>query len=83
MPHGNATTQVDGGASGALFIEGTISGTQGLPERVLVIRQQFTNPNSWIPGPYQLTVNFQPAIFPEARRRTSTCNMANRNSGEW
>ncbi len=64
--HGNATTQVDGGASGALFIEGTIAGTQGLLERVLVIRQQFTNPNSWIPGPYQLTVNFQPAIFPEA-----------------
>jgi len=63
--HGNTTTQVDGGASGAIFIEGTIQGTQGLPERVFVIRQQFNNPNSWIPGPYQLTVNFQPAIFPE------------------
>jgi FtsP/CotA-like multicopper oxidase with cupredoxin domain len=65
-PHGNTTTQVDGGASGAIFIEGTISGTQGLPERVMVIRQQFNNPNSWIPGPYQLTVNYQPAIFPQA-----------------
>ncbi len=62
--HGNATTQVDGGAAGAIFIEGNIPGTQGLPERVFVIRQQFRNPNSWLPGPNQLTVNFQPAIFP-------------------
>jgi FtsP/CotA-like multicopper oxidase with cupredoxin domain len=64
--HGNTTTQVDGGASGAIFIEGTINGTQGLPERVFVIRQQFNNPNSWIPGPNQLTINFQPALFPDA-----------------
>ncbi len=64
--HGNATTQVDGGAAGAIFINGTIQGTQGLPERVFVIRQQFRNPNSWLPGPNQLTVNFQPAIFPNA-----------------
>ncbi len=62
--HGNATTQLDGGASGAIFINGNIPGTQGLPERVFVIRQQFNNPNSWIAGPNQLTVNFQPAIFP-------------------
>jgi FtsP/CotA-like multicopper oxidase with cupredoxin domain len=62
--HGNATTQVDGGAAGAIFIEGTIPGTQGLPERVFVLRQQFQNPNSWLPGPNQLTVNFQPAVFP-------------------
>ncbi|MGA2369209.1 MAG: multicopper oxidase family protein [Candidatus Korobacteraceae bacterium] len=65
-PHGQATTQLNGGASGALFIEGTINGTQGLPERVLVIRQQFKNPNSWLPGPNQLTINFQPALFPDA-----------------
>jgi FtsP/CotA-like multicopper oxidase with cupredoxin domain len=65
-PHGQATTQVDGGAAGALFIEGTINGTQGLPERVFVVRQQFNNPNSWIPGPNQLTINFQPALFPDA-----------------
>lgn len=64
-PHGEATTQIDGGASGALFIEGTINGTQGLPERVFVLRQQFNNPNSWIPGPNQLTINYQPALFPE------------------
>jgi FtsP/CotA-like multicopper oxidase with cupredoxin domain len=64
--HGNTTTQVDGGAAGAIFIEGTINGTQGLPERVFVIRQQFKNPNSWLPGPNQLTINFQPALFPDA-----------------
>ena len=29
---------------GRIFIEGTIRGTQGLPERVIVIRQQFNNP---------------------------------------
>lgn len=63
--HGNATTQVDGGAAGALIIEGTIPGTQNLPERVFVIRQQFQNPNSWLPGPNQLTVNFQPALYPD------------------
>ncbi len=64
--HGNTTTQVDGGAAGAIFIEGTIPGTQGLPERVFVIRQQFVNANSWLPGPNQLTINFQPALVPEA-----------------
>lgn len=64
--HGNATTQVEGGAAGAIILEGNIAGTQGLPERVFVIRQQFQNPNSWLPGPNQLTVNFQPAIFPNA-----------------
>ena len=33
-----------------------------LPERVIVIRQQFSNPNSWLPGPSQLTINFQQAL---------------------
>jgi FtsP/CotA-like multicopper oxidase with cupredoxin domain len=60
--HGNTTTQVEGGAAGAIIIEGSLQGTQGLPERVLVIRQQFENPDSWIPGPNELTINFQPAI---------------------
>jgi FtsP/CotA-like multicopper oxidase with cupredoxin domain len=62
--HGNTTTQVEGGAAGAIIVEGNLQGTQGLPERVLVIRQQFQNPNSWIPGPNELTINFQPAISP-------------------
>jgi FtsP/CotA-like multicopper oxidase with cupredoxin domain len=64
--HGNTTTQVEGGAAGAIIIEGDMQGTHGLPERVLVIRQQFQNPDSWIPGPNQLTVNFQPATYPNA-----------------
>jgi len=64
--HGNTTTQVEGGAAGAIIIEGNLPGTQGLPERVLVIRQQFQNPDSWIPGPNELTVNFQPATYPQA-----------------
>ena len=38
--HGITTTQVVGGAAGAIIIEGTTQGTQGLPERVLVIREQ-------------------------------------------
>jgi FtsP/CotA-like multicopper oxidase with cupredoxin domain len=62
--HGNTTTQVEGGAAGAIIIEGNLQGTQGLPERVLVIRQQFEDPDSWIPGPNELTINFQPAIAP-------------------
>jgi FtsP/CotA-like multicopper oxidase with cupredoxin domain len=62
--HGNTTTQVEGGAAGAIIIEGTLQGTQGLPERVMIIRQQFENPNSWIAGPNQLTLNFQPALYP-------------------
>jgi len=81
--HGNTTTQVDGGAAGAFIIEGSIQGTQGLPERVLVIRQQFDNPNSWLPGPNQLTINYQPAIYPTRLRPSSMFRMARRNSGEW
>jgi len=34
----------------------------GLTERVFTIRQQYLVP--WIPGPYQLTINFQVAAFP-------------------
>src|SRR5208282_1005236 len=59
-PHGYTTTQVNGGASGAIILEGNLQGTQGLPERVLVLRQMFQNPDSWLPGPNELTVNFQP-----------------------
>ncbi len=61
-PHGFSTTQVNGGASGALMIEGSNPLTDGLTEHVIVIRQEFQNANSWLPGPNLLTVNFQPAI---------------------
>jgi len=66
-PHGYTAFQVNGGAAGAIVIGGIEKikpQVAGLTERVLVIRQQFLNPLSWIPGSYQLTVNFQPATFP-------------------
>jgi len=59
--------QVNGGAAGALIVDGMQNvkpQVGGLPERVLIIRQQFTNPNSWVAGPYQLTLNYQPAASP-------------------
>jgi FtsP/CotA-like multicopper oxidase with cupredoxin domain len=65
--HGQATLQVNGGAAGALIVGGmekVNSQVGGLPERILIIRQQFTNPNSWIAGPYELTVNFRPVVPP-------------------
>jgi len=65
--HGETTLQVNGGAAGVLIINGMENvkpQVAGLPERVMVVRQQFQNPNSWIAGPNQLTLNFQPAISP-------------------
>jgi FtsP/CotA-like multicopper oxidase with cupredoxin domain len=65
--HGFATVQVNGGAAGAIIIGGMEKfrpEVSGLRERVLVIRQQFLNAASWIPGPNTLTVNFQPANAP-------------------
>ncbi len=65
--HGEATLQLNGGAAGALIVGGIEKlkpQVGGLPERVFVIRQQFSNPNSWIAGPNQLTINYQPALAP-------------------
>jgi FtsP/CotA-like multicopper oxidase with cupredoxin domain len=65
--HGFSTLQVNGGASGVPIVDGMENAkpqVSGLPERVFVIRQQFSDPNSWLGGPYQLTVNFQPAVSP-------------------
>ncbi len=61
-PHGFTTEQVNGGAAGALIVSGIENvkpQVAGLAEQVLVVRQQFLNPSSWLPGPYQLTLNFQ------------------------
>jgi len=61
-PHGFTTEQVNGGAAGALIVSGIENvkpQVSGLTEQVLLIRQQFLNPSSWLPGPYQLTLNFQ------------------------
>jgi FtsP/CotA-like multicopper oxidase with cupredoxin domain len=68
-PHGFTTFQVNGGAAGAIIIGGIEKikpQVAGLTERVLIIRQQFLKPGAWIPGPFQFSLNFQPAISPGA-----------------
>ena len=60
--HGFTEFQVNGGAAGALIVEGMEKyrpEVTGLTERVFVIRQQFLVP--WVPGPYELTLNYQTA----------------------
>jgi FtsP/CotA-like multicopper oxidase with cupredoxin domain len=60
--HGFTEFQVNGGAAGALIVGGIEKyrpEVAGLTERVFVIRQQFLVP--WVPGPYQLTINYQVA----------------------
>jgi len=62
-PHGFTFTQVVGGASGAIIVEGSNPLTDGLTEHVIVIRQAFpTNGGQGDEGPSIFTVNFQPAI---------------------
>ena len=56
---------MNGGAAGALVVGGMEKvrpEVKGLTERVFVIRQQYLVP--WIPGPYDLTLNYQIAAFP-------------------
>jgi FtsP/CotA-like multicopper oxidase with cupredoxin domain len=63
--HGFTEFQVNGGAAGALIVEGMEKvhpEVAGLTERVFVIRQQYLVP--WIPGPYQLTINYVPTALP-------------------
>ncbi|HEX8816309.1 MAG TPA: multicopper oxidase domain-containing protein [Terriglobales bacterium] len=63
--HGFADYQVNGGAAGALVVQGMENfrpEVAGLKQRVFVIRQQFLKP--WVPGPYQLTINYQTADYP-------------------
>lgn len=60
--HGFTEFQVNGGAAGAIVVEGMEKvrpEVAGLTERVFTIRQQFLVP--WVPGPYMLTFNFQQA----------------------
>ncbi|MFZ0683897.1 MAG: multicopper oxidase domain-containing protein [Terriglobales bacterium] len=57
--HGFTEFQVNGGAAGAMVVEGMEKyrpEVKGLTERIFVIRQQYLVP--WVPGPYQLTVNY-------------------------
>ena len=65
--HGQATLQLNGGAAGALIVggmENVKAEVGGLPERVLIVRQQFRNPDSWIAGPNQLTLNYHQSASP-------------------
>jgi FtsP/CotA-like multicopper oxidase with cupredoxin domain len=65
--HGFTEFQVNGGAAGALVVEGMEKvrpEVTGLTERVFVLRQQYLVP--WVPGPYQLTLNYQVAAAPGA-----------------
>jgi FtsP/CotA-like multicopper oxidase with cupredoxin domain len=65
--HGFTEFQVNGGAAGALIVEGMEKyrpEVTGLTERVFVLRQQYLVP--WIPGPYQLSINYQVAASPGA-----------------
>jgi len=64
--HGFTEFQVNGGAAGAIIVEGMDKvrpEVKGLAERVFIIRQQYLVP--WIPGPYDLTLNYQIAAFPD------------------
>jgi FtsP/CotA-like multicopper oxidase with cupredoxin domain len=57
--HGFTEFQVNGGAAGAIVIEGMEKyrpEVKGLTERIFLIRQQYLVP--WIPGPYELTLNY-------------------------
>lgn len=63
--HGLTTTQVNGGASGALIVEGTNPLTQGLNERIMIFREQGKNGPPYDPDQNtELTMNFQPAVYP-------------------
>jgi FtsP/CotA-like multicopper oxidase with cupredoxin domain len=62
--HGFTEFQVNGGASGAIIVNGMEKvhpEVAGLTERVFLVRQQYLVP--WIPGPYQLTLNYHQAVF--------------------
>jgi FtsP/CotA-like multicopper oxidase with cupredoxin domain len=58
--HGFTEFQVNGGAAGAIVVQGMEKfrpEVAGLTERVFTVRQQYLVP--WIPGPYELTLNYQ------------------------
>jgi FtsP/CotA-like multicopper oxidase with cupredoxin domain len=62
--HGFTEFQVNGGAAGALIVEGMEKyrpEVAGLTERVFTIRQQYLVP--WVPGPYELTLNYENAGY--------------------
>jgi FtsP/CotA-like multicopper oxidase with cupredoxin domain len=69
-PHGHSEEQVLGGASGALIVEGIErynGALAGLPERLLVIRDQVRINSGVAPKPpsKDLSVNFVPVPYPD------------------
>ncbi len=73
-PHGFSADQVYGGASGALIIGGTNPLTQGLTERVLIVRNNvdaITDDNG------QFSLNFEPANYP-----SNALPVINTNAGQ-
>jgi FtsP/CotA-like multicopper oxidase with cupredoxin domain len=60
-PHGFSAPQVYGGAAGALIIDGSNPLTDGLPERLLAIRE---NVDAVIEEDGQFTLNFEPSAYP-------------------
>ena len=73
-PHrmGSATLQINGGASGVLIVGGmdrVKPEISGLPERILVFRQQLEEDESgvWPPDDYRFSLNFQTISPAEAQ----------------
>jgi len=66
---GSATVQLNGGASGVIIVSGIEKvkpEVAGLPERILVVRQQFDDddPEAWPPGESELSLNFELSVSP-------------------
>ncbi len=70
-PHGYSERQVQGGASGALIVEGieaVVRAARNLPERVLILRDQtltnvqYTSPDT---PAWDISLNYVPVIFPQ------------------
>ena len=61
-PHGFSTPQVFGGAAGAIIINGSNQYTQGLPERIIEIRNNADMITDEADG--EFSVNFVPANYP-------------------
>ncbi len=76
--HGFSAPQVYGGAAGALIVEGSNSLTQGLNERVLVVRR---NVDAVTDDDGQFSLNFIPANYP--RRPLPVINMTAGNKEFW
>ena len=70
-PHGYSERQVQGGASGALIVEGLENvdpWLARLPQRVIVLRDQSLS-NLRVPGPatpaWDISVNYVPVLYPQ------------------